>query len=245
MNTLLQELIDEIDSAKVEDYQRIIGKCSIKLNDQGYNEIAIKIRELALFQINKFSETETRENFNSNKETVKRYLQEQLTNTEFNKISEKEAVLIVRNILENFKKSFEKMFGKKVHGHCNDTLKNDLPKIIIQNEYDVQHLIYPFLLAVFDGCRMEKNQDSGHHTIREDIVIDSYNIVIELKCTRESMTERDLSEEVASDIVHYNDGHIFFYIYDKDKIISNDHCFIETYENKKVDDKDIHVIIAN
>lgn len=54
-----------------------------------------------------------------------------------------------------------------------------------------------------------KLYDSGHHTIRKDIVIESQDIVIELKCSRKSMSERSLSEEVASDIVHYNNKYVF------------------------------------
>ena len=58
------------------------------------------------------------------------------------------------------------------------------------------------------------------------------------------MTERDLSEEVASDITHYDNDYLFFYIYDKENIIKNKFNFIQTYESKKVDEKRIHVPIS-
>lgn len=246
MNDLVQELIDRIDLAQeIETYQSIIKDGIIKLNNHGYSDIAAQISQLSQFQKNRFSETETKENFNNNKVKVKEYLQLSVMDNQYCKISEGEAVIIVESILKNFKQSLDKMFHKNIHGKCNDTLKNHLPNIGIQNEYDVQHLMYPFLLSVFEDCRMEKCQDTGHHTVREDIVIDSYKIIIELKCTRRSMTERDLSEEVAADILHYKERHLFFYIYDKEKIIANNRCFINTYEGMRVEGKDIHVIIAN
>lgn len=52
-----------------------------------------------------------------------------------------------------------------------------------------------------------------------------------------------MSEEVASDMIHYKERHIFFYIYDMENIIENKKCFAETYEKKNVDNKDIHIII--
>lgn len=90
---------------------------------------------------------------------------------------------------------------------------------------------------------MEENEDSGHHTIRKDIVIDSHDIVIELKCSRRSMTERNLSEEVASDIVHYGNKYVFFYIYDKENVVKNPISFKNTYENKEIEGKKIFIEI--
>ncbi|MBR4454777.1 MAG: hypothetical protein IKS32_00990, partial [Solobacterium sp.] len=78
-------------------------------------------------------------------------------------------------------------------------------------------------------------QDSGHHAIRKDIVIDSESAVVELKCTRSGMTERQLSEEIAADIIHYDCNTLYFYIYDKVGIIQNPFSFKLTYEQKNID----------
>lgn len=96
---------------------------------------------------------------------------------------------------------------------------------------------------LFPDARTESVQDTGHHAVRKDIVIDSDSAVIELKCTRVGMTERQLSEEIAADMIHYDCQHLYFYIYDKAGIIRNSISFKETYENKIIDGKTVKMII--
>ncbi len=95
----------------------------------------------------------------------------------------------------------------------------------------------------FTDARTESVQDSGHHTVRKDIVIDSQSAVIELKCTHAGSTERNLSEEIAADMVHYDCDVLYFYIYDKAGIIDNPVSFKQTYEKKRVDKKTVHVVL--
>ena len=57
------------------------------------------------------------------------------------------------------------------------------------------------------------------------------------------MTEREISEEIGSDMIHYKEQQIFFYIYDKDNVIQSPSNFKKTYEDTSVDGKQIHVII--
>ena len=90
---------------------------------------------------------------------------------------------------------------------------------------------------------MEETENSGHHTIRKDIVIDSYDIVIELKCSGKSMTKRRISEEIASDMVHYGNRFLFFYIFDKENVTKNAVDFQNTYERKKINNKEIYLHI--
>lgn len=56
------------------------------------------------------------------------------------------------------------------------------------------------------------------------------------------MKLKKLTEEIEADMVHYNAGHIYFFIYDKEKIIENPRLFRNTYENK-VKGKQIHIVI--
>ena len=65
----------------------------------------------------------------------------------------------------------------------------------------------------------ERCGDSGVGTVRSDIKILSLNTIIEAKCTRTSTNLKKLTEEIEADIVHYKADYIFFYIYDKEKII--------------------------
>ena len=53
---------------------------------------------------------------------------------------------------------------------------------------------------------------------------------------------KKLIEEIEADMVHYSAECIYFFIYDKEKIIENSLNFKNTYE-KKIANKRIHIII--
>ena len=74
-----------------------------------------------------------------------------------------------------------------------------------------------------------------------DIALNPKN-VIEVKCTRKGMAQKKLIEEIEADMVHYSAECIYFFIYDKEKIIENPLYFKNTYE-KKIANKRIHIII--
>lgn len=90
-------------------------------------------------------------------------------------------------------------------------------------------------------ARTEVNQDTGYATVRTDISLDS-ETVIEVKCTRPSMQLGKLKEEIAADMIHYSEKNIYFFIYDKEKIIKEPQIFKKTYE-KMVKEKNIHITI--
>ncbi len=56
------------------------------------------------------------------------------------------------------------------------------------------------------------------------------------------MKLKKLTEEIEVDMVHYGAEHIYFFIYDKEKIIENPQLFRSIYENK-VKGKQIHIVI--
>lgn len=118
----------------------------------------------------------------------------------------------------------------------------DLQTIQIKNEYDLQHLLYAVLKPLYKEARKEVTEDSGVGAIRSDIRIASLNAIIEAKCTRKSMGLKKLTEELEADIVHYKADYIYFYIYDKEKIIKDRQNF-ETNFNKCFDGKKVTVII--
>ncbi|MCC0735325.1 hypothetical protein KGF36_11800 [Clostridioides sp. ZZV14-6009] len=53
------------------------------------------------------------------------------------------------------------------------------------------------------------------------------------------MTEKKLTEEIGWDGFHYNYKNIFFFIYDKNRVIKNKVAFVNTYtrcsENKNIE----------
>ena len=102
---------------------------------------------------------------------------------------------------------------------------------------------------------MEVNQDAGYRSIRSDIFLDEYNIAIEVKCTRTSMTIRNLTEELGADAFHYNSEYLFAFVYnseylfafvyDKEKIILNIDAFKKAYKrDKKTFDKDVEAFVV-
>jgi hypothetical protein len=133
------------------------------------------------------------------------------------------------------------MYETNVHGKAHIT-KEKLDAIKIGNEYDVQRILYSIVKPIFPEARLEVSDDAGYGTIRYDIIIEKYNVAIEVKCSRPSMTERLLREELGSDAFHYKYSNIFFFLYDKDKIVKNKTAFIENY-SKVYDNKPIETII--
>lgn len=107
-----------------------------------------------------------------------------------------------------------------------------------ENEYDIQHLLYAMLKPAFPTLRSEVSSDSGIAAIRADLFVAELSVIIEVKCSRPSMTQRSLTEEIEADIVHYTAQHIFFLIYDKDCIIKDPIPYQESlshsFDNKKV-----------
>lgn len=56
------------------------------------------------------------------------------------------------------------------------------------------------------------------------------------------MTEGKLRDEISIDIYHYQSSHIFFFIYDKNKIIKNKTAFTKAY-SKVIDNKKIETVV--
>ncbi|WP_139491487.1 hypothetical protein [Brevibacillus dissolubilis] len=161
-------------------------------------------------------------------------------------ITRETAVEIIKRILKNFYKHIEVMYHAPIHGR--GTLKQkDLNQIQIGNEYDVQRILYGLIKPIFPLARVEVADDAKYKSVRFDISIDEYNIIIEVKCTRDNMSERKLTEELGSDCFHYPAGsHLFLFIYDKAKIITNPDAFQTAFRRemkKDHSDKDIEPII--
>lgn len=144
------------------------------------------------------------------------------------------ALLVIRRVLQNFYKHIQTMYQEDLHG--SGTIKKEaLEKIKIGNEYDVQRILYSLLRPIFPLTRVEVYNDMGYNSVRYDIIIDEYDVIIEVKCTRKSMTEKKLTEELGSDAFHYKAEYLFFFVYDREKIIKNVDSFIDTYKRRKDD----------
>ncbi|MCT4508415.1 MAG: hypothetical protein N4A48_06580 [Tepidibacter sp.] len=158
-------------------------------------------------------------------------------------LSKTSAIIVLRRVLQNFYKHIKEMYQEKTHR--NGTIrKEDLDRITIGNEYDVQRILFSLIRAIFPTARVEIADDAGYNSTRYDIIIDEYSVVIEVKCTRKNMNKRNLTEELGSDAFHYKADYLFFFIYDKENIIKNVDAFTKGYSRKKSEyGKDIEAIV--
>ena len=192
----------------------------------------MELEQRAYYPINEYSDKETRNNLDAATKRVIEYLEEIMSG------SPADDQLLT--VLDNYYLFLESLLERPPHKR-GGIQKEQLSALKIQNEYDVQHLLYAYLKPLYPLARAEVSEDTGYGTVRTDIFLDSEH-VIEVKCTRNSMKLKKLTEEIEADMVHYSAEHIYFFIYDKEKIIENPQLFRSTYENK-VKGKRIHIVI--
>ncbi len=192
----------------------------------------MELEQRAYYPINEYSDKETRNNLDAAAKRVIEYLEEIMTG------SPADDQLLT--VLDNYYLFLESLLERPPHKH-GSIRKEQLSALKIQNEYDVQQLLYAYLKPLYPLARAEVSEDTGYGTVRTDIFLDTEH-VIEIKCTRNSMKLKKLTEEIEADMVHYSAEHIYFFIYDKEKIIENPQLFRNTYENK-VKGKQIHIVI--
>lgn len=234
---MLHDLTKRIKNAEtVQTYEQAVKELADYFFETGEPDKARKLTEIAALRNNRFSSRETERDLAAGKEAVMEYCR-------LLPDPETTAEDFISVILENFPLFCRNLYKTEIHKRCSVGVKEHLTGFNIENEYDLQKLMLSVFSAVFSDARTESVQDSGHHPVRKDIVIDSKSAVIELKCTRSGMTERELSEEIASDMIHYNCNRLFFYIYDKASIIKNVVSFKEAYENKSIDGKSVKLFI--
>ena len=174
-------------------------------------EYFIELERRAYYQQNEYSDKDTKDRMREAAKRVLEYIG-QLTN-------EKQKNSEIAEILENFYLFLENFL--EMPPNRKGTIKQEqLACMKIGNEYDVQHFLYAYLKPLYPLSRAEVSEDTGYGTVRTDILIDSEN-VIEIKCTRVSMSRKKLVEEIEADIVHYSASNIYFFIYDKEKLIDN------------------------
>lgn len=160
------------------------------------------------------------------------------------KISEETALTIVERILKNFYMYYQAMYRDPVH-KSGKLVQEILDNIKIDNEYDLQRMIYSILLPIFPTVRQEVNSDNGYGGMRADIYLKEYSLIIETKCTRESMTEKRLLEELGADSFHYKAKTLFIFVFDKKHIIKNPVAFEKAFKrDKEKDGKTVRLFIA-
>lgn len=241
MDNLLRDYIEKLEKIDtVEEYDEFIIKLHQMLKQEAYRgDVIQNIRNKQKYIVNKFSKESTRENMLKAKENLLIYLDGILYD------SYEHSSQFVQKELEGYLRNFYSFLEafKEVKPDKRASLTTEaLQKIQIENEYDLQHLLYAVIKPLCLDARREVSEDSGVGTVRSDIIIRSLNTIIEAKCTRMSTNLKKLTEEIEADIVHYKADFIYFYIYDKEKIIKDRHAF-ETNFNRSFDGKGVKMII--
>lgn len=148
--------------------------------------------------------------------------------TDYCKYSKDTAFAIIESLLENFDKYETALISDKVHGAAGVS-QSAWNAISIRNEYDIQRMLYAWLRPVFPTVRTEVYSDSGFVGMRADLFLGDYDLIIEAKCTRKSMTERSLNEEISSDGWNYQAENLYLFVYDKEHIIKNKDAFEKAF----------------
>lgn len=190
------------------------------------------LERMAYYTQNAYSDKETKENMEAAKYRLISYIEDML----FDNGKDKQLL----EILNNFYLFLENLTERKPH-KSGGIQQEQLDVLKIKNEYDVQHLLYACIKLFYPMARAEVSEDTGYGTVRTDIFLDSEH-VIEIKCTRKNMKLKKLTEEIEADMVHYSAGNIYFFLYDKEKIIENPMVFKKSYE-EKLKDKRVNIII--
>lgn len=155
----------------------------------------------------------------------------------------KQEIDALETIIKNFGAFMQNMFC--VIPENKATLpKEVLKNIVINNEYDVQHIMYAVVKALYPSARREVNQDIGYGTDRYDIVIEDIDTVIEIKCTRKDHSENKLFRELGEDAFFYKCSRLIIYVYDKQHIIHDIDNFIRALgRNKETAGKEVRVYV--
>lgn len=232
--TNMRDAIAELKAAKsCHDFESTLYNVQRFLKTLGLNSRSlVELEERAYYLKNEYSDKETLMNMDTARRRVIEYLQWLMP------AQEKDDQLLT--VLNNFYLFLESLLERSPH-RAGSIQKEHLNQLRIQNEYDVQYLLYAYLKPLYPAARSEVNEDTGYSTVRTDIFLDPDH-VIEVKCTRPNMRLKKLVEEIEADMVHYHAEHIYFFLYDKEKLVENSDLFKKTYENK-LKEKHIHIII--
>lgn len=100
------------------------------------------------------------------------------------------------------------------------------PTLDVNDEYDVQDLFHSLLTIYFDDIRPEEWTPSyAGSSSRVDFLLPEINTIIEVKKTRQSLTTKELGEQLIIDIAkhkkHPQCKRLICFIYDPDGRIAN------------------------
>ena len=147
------EFIQAIEDTKA--LERAILDIIDELKSEGSKEIADGLEQLIPISNNRFSVIGQKELLQESKRRAISILKSE---PQFNHVSEKEACCIVERVLGNVQLYLQDMFKRQPHTKCTDSILSMQKCFDIGNEYDLQHIVYALLRAVFPLARIEEYQ---------------------------------------------------------------------------------------
>jgi hypothetical protein len=202
---------------------------------------------------NEYSEIDTLKSLKKSMYSVIQVLEEKSVLPE-NGIDRQAGLKLIEKILDNFYMYYRAMYRQSVHKRGTlkaeilnaviESSKKDIPQTRMDEIVDLQRMLYSILLPVFPTLRQEVCSDNGYGGMRADIYLDVFNLVIETKCTRKSMSEKQLLEELGADAFHYQAEIIYFFVCDRTEIIKNPEAFKQAFvREQEKDGKTVRMFI--
>jgi hypothetical protein len=126
---------------------------------------------------------------------------------------------------------------------------DDRCPFIINDEYDLQDLLWALLSLRFDDIRKEDAVPSfAGKSSRIDFVLKEERIVIETKLASEKLTDKEISKQLIDDIARYRKHPdcklLVCFIYDPDRIILNGKGLIKDLESLSSQDLKVRVFVV-
>lgn len=151
---------------------------------------------------------------------------------------ETSALSLVLNILNKFP-AFVRQLNNRYNGR---------PPLEINDEYDVQDMIYALLTLHFEDIRAEEYTPSfGGAASRQDFLLKNERIVIEVKKTRKSLTAANVGGELLIDMARYRShpdcDMLVFFVYDPEYHVKNPKGIATDIESENPQGR-VKVIIA-
>jgi hypothetical protein len=123
------------------------------------------------------------------------------------------------------------------------------PTVEVNDEYDVQDLLHALLKLEFSDVRPEELSPSyAGQSTRMDFLLKDEQVVVEIKKTRKTLTDKELGSELIQDIARYQSHPdcrvLVCFVYDPDGLIRNPAGLKNDLETLAMGGLKVHVVIS-
>lgn len=234
LNELLEEIQDILNSSTYFDIDYDMDL----IKEEVYDAFILKVKTLFKLILK-----------DKDDENIKK-----LSSINFNSI---ENIKMIEKIIQNLKMYIEReyiLLEKKENvnlANIFDLIFNNFHKVVkslrnrynnrntldVDDEYDVQDLLFAILQIFFKDIRKEEWTPSyAGNSARVDFLLKEEKVVIEVKKTRKTMKDKDLGEQLIIDIAKYKSHpdckKLICFVYDPEGRIVNPEGIVKDLENE-------------